>query len=76
MQAALKPEVFRKLYSDFAAQNPKWNEIPSSAGNVYEWDAQVHLHPGAAVLHELLAAARQHQPRSTARARSAFSATA
>ncbi len=40
MQSALKPEVFRKLYKDFAAQNPKWNEIPSSAGNVYEWDRQ------------------------------------
>ncbi|MCW5558044.1 MAG: aconitate hydratase AcnA [Verrucomicrobiae bacterium] len=38
MQSALKPEVFRKLYRDFAAQNPKWNEIPSSVGNVYEWD--------------------------------------
>ncbi|MBM3902627.1 MAG: aconitate hydratase AcnA [Verrucomicrobia bacterium] len=40
MQSALKPEVFRKLYKDFAAQNPKWNEIPSSVGNVYEWDRQ------------------------------------
>ncbi len=40
MQSALKPEVFRKLYKDFAAQNPKWNEIPSSVGNVYEWDTQ------------------------------------
>ena len=39
LQAALKPEVFRKLYADFAAQNPKWNEIPSSVGNVYEFDA-------------------------------------
>ncbi|HEY0945118.1 MAG TPA: aconitate hydratase [Opitutaceae bacterium] len=38
MQAALKPEVFRKLYKDFAEQNPKWNEIPSSVGNAYEWD--------------------------------------
>jgi aconitate hydratase len=38
MQAALQPEVFRKLYKDFAGQNPKWNEIPSSTGNVYEWD--------------------------------------
>ncbi|HVU08639.1 MAG TPA: aconitate hydratase [Verrucomicrobiae bacterium] len=38
MQAALQPEVFRKLYKDFAAQNPKWNEIPSSTGDVYEWD--------------------------------------
>src|SRR5665213_171131 len=38
MQTALQPEVFRKLYKDFAGQNPKWNEIPSSTGNVYEWD--------------------------------------
>ena len=40
MQAALQPEIFRNLYKDFAAQNPKWNEIPSSTGNVYEWDRQ------------------------------------
>jgi aconitate hydratase len=40
MQAALKPEVFRKLYADFASQNPKWTEIPASTGNVYEWDRQ------------------------------------
>ena len=38
MQSALKPEIFRKLYRDFAAQNPKWNEIPSSTGEVYQWD--------------------------------------
>ena len=29
MHAALKPEVFRRLYRDFAEQNPKWNEIPA-----------------------------------------------
>jgi aconitate hydratase len=40
MQSALKPEVFRKLYRDFAGQNPKWNEIPSSTGDVYQWDEQ------------------------------------
>ncbi len=39
MQAALKPEVFRRLYSNFAEQNPKWNEIPSTTGNVYSFDA-------------------------------------
>jgi aconitate hydratase len=39
MQSALKPETFRQLYRDFAAQNPKWNEIPSSTGAVYQWDA-------------------------------------
>jgi aconitate hydratase len=38
MQSALKPEVFRRLYRDFAAQNPKWNEIPASLGQVYQWD--------------------------------------
>jgi aconitate hydratase len=38
MRAALKPEVFGRLYRDFAAQNPKWNEIPASAGQVYQWD--------------------------------------
>ena len=40
MASALKPEVYRKLYTDFAEQNPKWNEIPASVGEVYEWDAQ------------------------------------
>jgi aconitate hydratase len=40
MSSALKPEVFQKLYTDFAEQNPKWNEIPSSTGAVYEWDVE------------------------------------
>src|SRR5216110_1304573 len=38
MQSALKPELFRTLYRDFADHNPKWNEIPSSTGEVYQWD--------------------------------------
>jgi len=38
MQSALKPEVYRRLYSDFASQNPKWNEIPSSTGDTYAFD--------------------------------------
>ncbi len=40
MKTALKPDVFRSLYKDFAAQNPAWNEIPSSVGDVYRWDAK------------------------------------
>jgi aconitate hydratase len=40
MKSALKPEIFRSLYKDFAAQNPAWNEIPSSVGDVYRWDAK------------------------------------
>jgi len=38
MTSALKPEIFRKLYTEFSEQNPKWNEIPSSTGDIYEWD--------------------------------------
>jgi aconitate hydratase len=38
MASALSPEVFRQLYSDFAGQNPKWNEIPATTGVVYQWD--------------------------------------
>ena len=39
LRSTLHPEVFRQLYRDFAQLNPKWNEIPSSTGNVYQWDA-------------------------------------
>ncbi len=39
MQSALKPEVFQKLYRDFAGQNPKWNDIPAPQGAVFQWDA-------------------------------------
>ena len=40
MQSALKPEIFRRLYRDFAEQNPKWNEVPGSTGQLYAWDDQ------------------------------------
>ncbi|MDQ3281651.1 MAG: aconitate hydratase [Acidobacteriota bacterium] len=39
LSEALSPEDFRRMYSNFAEQNPLWNEIPSSTGFVYEWDA-------------------------------------
>jgi aconitate hydratase len=40
LQEALKPEVFRQLYQDFAQQNPMWNEIPTSTGAVVAWDPE------------------------------------
>ncbi|HWN11556.1 MAG TPA: aconitate hydratase [Pyrinomonadaceae bacterium] len=40
LSAALDPETYRTLYRDFEAQNPLWNEIPTSTGSVYEWDTQ------------------------------------
>jgi aconitate hydratase len=39
MNSSLKPDVFQALYTGFSDQNPKWNDIKSSTGNVYEWDS-------------------------------------
>lgn len=38
LEGATDPETYRKLYSEFAEQNPLWNDISSSVGKVYEWD--------------------------------------
>ena len=40
MHAAFDPETYKRLYSNFAEQNPLWNDIPSSTGNVYEWESE------------------------------------
>jgi aconitate hydratase A / 2-methylisocitrate dehydratase len=38
--SALDPATYRRLYVAFSAENPLWNEIPSSSGAVYEWDPE------------------------------------
>jgi aconitate hydratase len=40
LSSAYDPETYRRLYADFAEQNPLWNEIPSSTGDVYDWDTR------------------------------------
>ena len=40
MTSSLRPDVFQRLYTGFSDQNPKWNEIKSSTGNVYDWDRE------------------------------------
>jgi aconitate hydratase len=40
LRSAFDAETYRRLYSDFAEQNPLWNEIPAPTGTVYEWDTQ------------------------------------
>jgi len=40
MQLAFDPQTYRTLYSNFADQNPLWNEIPTIGGNVYQWDSE------------------------------------
>ncbi len=38
LKTAYDPEVYRSLYSEFAEQNPLWNDIESTTGTIYEWD--------------------------------------
>lgn len=38
LSTAFDPEIYRRLYSQFAEQNPLWNSIESSIGQIYEWD--------------------------------------
>ena len=38
LDAALKPEVYAKLYGNVDSANPKWAEIPGSTGATYDWN--------------------------------------
>ncbi len=38
MDAALKPEVYAKLYGNIAHANPKWGEIHGGTGATYAWN--------------------------------------
>jgi aconitate hydratase len=38
MPQAFDAAMYRRLYGDVTAENPLWDEVPSSAGVVYEWD--------------------------------------
>jgi aconitate hydratase len=39
LSKAFDPDTYRKLYSEFAEQNPLWNQIEAPLGKVYEWDS-------------------------------------
>jgi aconitate hydratase len=38
LASAFDPAEYRRVYADFARQNPLWNQIPVAAGDLYEWD--------------------------------------
>ncbi|MDX2032745.1 MAG: aconitate hydratase AcnA [Blastocatellia bacterium] len=40
LSAAMDAATYRRLYSDFTSENPLWNEIPASVGDVYKWDEE------------------------------------
>ncbi|HRJ88967.1 MAG TPA: aconitate hydratase [Pyrinomonadaceae bacterium] len=39
LQTAYDPETYKRLYTEFAEQNPLWNDVRSTTGTLYEWDA-------------------------------------
>lgn len=40
LASAMDSDTYRRLYTDFEEQNPLWNDISSSTGAVYEWNAE------------------------------------
>jgi aconitate hydratase A / 2-methylisocitrate dehydratase len=43
MKHATDAETYRRLYSDFTKDNPLWNSIPSSTGQVYTWEKSTYI---------------------------------
>jgi len=43
MQYATDPATYRRLYGDFTKDNPLWNAIPTSVGQVYAWDKSTYI---------------------------------
>ena len=39
LDKAFDPAEYRRVYTDFAQQNPLWNQIPTGVGKAYEWDS-------------------------------------
>ncbi|MEP7382958.1 MAG: aconitate hydratase [Gemmatimonadota bacterium] len=37
--SAFDPAEYRRVYANFADQNPLWNEIPAGTGQLYEWES-------------------------------------
>ncbi len=40
LQTSFDADTFRRMYADFEAGNPLWNEIHAPTGNLYEWNTQ------------------------------------
>ncbi len=43
MKYATDANTYRRLYADFTKDNPLWNDITSSTGMVYNWEASTYI---------------------------------
>ncbi len=40
LESAFNAAAYRRIYGDFSNQNPLWNDIPATAGTIYDWDPE------------------------------------
>jgi aconitate hydratase len=38
LSSAFDADTYRRMYADFAAENPLWNNVPAPTGDLYDWD--------------------------------------
>ncbi len=43
LRFATDPQTYRRLYRDFVAANPLWNDIPTTSGLTYPWDPSTYI---------------------------------
>ena len=43
LKYALDPKVFGRLYGDFTKDNPMWQAVPTSTGQVYTWPKSTYI---------------------------------
>ncbi|HSF47528.1 MAG TPA: aconitate hydratase AcnA, partial [Burkholderiales bacterium] len=43
MKHATNAETYRRLYADFTKDNPLWNSIPASTGQIYTWEKSTYI---------------------------------
>jgi aconitate hydratase len=43
LKYAIDPAVFGRLYSDFTKDNPMWADVPTAAGQVYNWPKSTYI---------------------------------
>ena len=59
--------MFTSRYADVFTGDERWRELPTPAGNTFEWDPRVDLRPQAPVLRGHVARARRRSPTSPTR---------
>ena len=60
MKYATDPAVYRNLYSDFTQDNPRWADVPSASGQVYDWPTSTYIAEPPFFAHFGMSAGKAH----------------